>query len=337
MVKILIIGGGGFVASHLIEHCLNEGDQVSVTIRWYEDLHRLGKFQDKVKAYYADLNDFSSLVRAIAEDKPEVISLLGAQSWVPFSFNNPLVTLETNIIGSVNLFEAIRIIKDYIHKEYNPLIHVCSSSEYYGKVERKDLPITENHPPNPGNPYGVGKVGMDVAAQFYYKYYGMNIITTRMFTHCGVGRTMMSAENYYARHIALIEAGLEEPIIRTGNMASIRTWADARDAVRAYRQLFIQGKPGEIYNISGETTKSIQEVLDYLLSISKLDKSKLQFIPDERFNRKIDVDLQVVDISKFKKDIDWKPIISFEQLMTDLLNFWREKIKTNPYICEVQK
>jgi GDPmannose 4,6-dehydratase len=333
-MKIFITGLGGFVASHLIDLCLKNGDEICGSIRWYEDLYRLGPYQDKVIAKYADLNDLSSIIRAIADTKPDVIAHLGAQSWVPFSFSNPIVTLETNTIGTLNLLEAVRIIHDYIDPEYKPLIHICSSSEFYGKVERKDLPITEMHPANPGNPYGVGKVGADYISQLYNKYYGMRIIITRMFTHCGVGRTMMSAENYYARQIALIEQGAE-PIIKMGNMKSIRTWADVRDAVKAYYELYLYGKPGEIYNISGETTKSIQEVLDYLLSISKIDVSKIKFVDEPKYHRKIDVDLQVVDISKFKEDIKWRPEITFEQLMQDLLNFWREKVKTNPYICEV--
>lgn len=334
-MRYMITGAGGFVASHLIELLLKEGHEVFGCIRWFEDLHRLSKFKDKIKIIYADITDLSGLIRAVADNKPDVISHLAAQSWVPFSVDNPIMTVEANTIGTIKLLEAVRITKDYIHKDYDPLVHIVSSSEYYGKVERENLPITEKHLPNPGNSYGIGKVGADVSAKFYNDYFGIRTITTRMFTHCGVGRTMMSAENYYARTIAMIEAGRQNPVIKTGNMKSVRTWADVRDAVRAYYALYEQGKVGEVYNISGDTTKSIQEVLDYLLKISNLDKSKIKFVDEPKFHRKIDVDLQVVDTSKFKKDVDWKPEISFERLMTDLLNYWRERIKTDPFICEI--
>jgi len=336
-MKILITGGGGFVASHLIEHCLDQGDEVCVTVRWYEDLHRLSKFQDKVKLIYSDVDDLSSLIRAFADNKPDVISHLAAQSWVPFSYNNPINTIGINAMGTLNVLEAVRLVKDYIHKDWDPFIHICSSSEYYGKVKRKDLPITENHPPNPGNPYGVGKACADIIAQYYLRD-GMRIAITRMFTHCGVGRTMMSAENFYAREVALRELDGKDTISisNKAGMDSLRTWADVRDAVVNYRNLFESGKTG-VFNISGETVKSLREVLDYLVSISNIpNKEKLKFVEDPRFFRNIDVDKQVVDISKFKNEVKWSKKISFEQLMSDLLDFWRKRVKEDPFIAEIQ-
>lgn len=334
----MVIGGGGFVASHLIDHALEQGDEIISTVRWNEDLSRAKHFEDKVKTVQMNLLDLSGIFRALADNKPEVISLLGAESWVPFSFSNPIVTIETNGIGTVNLFEAIRLIREYVDKDYDPLVHVVSSSEVYGKVKREDLPITENHPFNPGNPYAIGKVTEDVTAQFYNKYFDIKVIITRMFTHCGIRRTMMSAENFYAKSIAELEKkyNLKAPDCEAPNctieisdetgMGSIRTWADVRDAVKAYYKLFKDGKSGEVYNIAGETVKSIQEVLDHLISISKLDKDKIKFVVNPKFIRKVDVDKQEVDISKFKNDIDWSPEITFDQLMQNLLDYWRNNV-----------
>ena len=341
-MKILITGAAGFVASHLVKHCLKEGDEVIGTIRWNEDLTRLNK---DIKIEYVELTDLSSLVRAINKHRPDVISHLAAQSWVPYSFQNPIYTIQTNTIGTLNILEAVRLIQnidntcyynvatrekilidsEYEALRYNPLIHVCSSSEFYGKVKPEEQPITEKHPANPGNPYGVGKVGADFISQLYKDYYDMNILITRMFTHTGEGRTMMSAECYYAKYIAEIEAGKRDPIIPLGNMESIRTWADVRDAVRAYYELFKEKKTG-IFNISGDTQKSIKEVLDHLLNISTLDRDKINFFEDKSLLRKIDVDIQTTDITKFKNEIQWTPEISFEKLMTDLLNYWRAKV-----------
>lgn|SRR3990167_5438957 len=326
-MKVMVFGAGGFVASHLIDYCLEQQDDVIGTIRWNEDLSRMKSFKDKIKLEYLEAVDLSSVIRAIAKNKPDVLSVLYAQSWVPYSFDNPIYTLETNITGTLNILEAIRIIKEFVDKDYNPLIHVCSSSEFFGKVDREDLPITENHPANPGNPYGVSKVAGDFLAQLYKEYYDMRIVITRMFTHCGVGRTMMSAENFYAKSVAELEkyGGNEIQISNKTGMESIRTWADVRDAVRNYHNLFKSGKTG-VFNIAGETTKSIQEVLDYIISISTLDKSKINLIDNPKFHRKVDVDKQVVDISKFKDSIDWSNSITFEQLMQDLLDYWRKRV-----------
>ena len=344
-MKILITGASGFVASHLVKHCLKEGDEVIGTVRWNEDLTRLNK---DIQIEYVELTDLSSLIRAINKHRPDVISHLAAQSWVPYSFDNPIYTIQANTIGTLNILEAVRIIQDVTKglvpinifnkphfwredpPKYNPLIHICSSSEFYGKVPKEEQPITEKHPANPGNPYGVGKVGADFISQLYKDYYDMNILITRMFTHTGEGRTMMSAECFYAKEIALAEKYFENKpnidyVIRLGNMESIRTWRDVRDAVTDYHKLFKKRKTG-IFNISGDTTKSIQEVLDYLLSISKLDKKYIQFETDPSLLRKIDVDCQCADITKFKQSIGQTKNYTFEQCMLDLLNFWRSKV-----------
>ena len=273
----------------------------------------------------ADLLDLSSLIRVIADNKPQIISHLAAQSFVPDSFSNPIVTVETNAVGTMNLLEAIRLIREYIDKNYDPVIHICSTSEIYGKVDEDEIPITEEHPMRPANPYAIGKLGTDGAAYFYHKYYGFRIITTRMFTHCGVGRTMMSAENSFAKQIALIEKGKQEPIVSHGNLDSVRTWADVRDAVKAYHQMFKFGKVGEVYNIGGNSVKTIGAMLDYLISLSPM-KDKIRKQLDTKLVRVVDVNLQIVDISKFQRDIPWVPEISFEKLMQDLLNWWRDNV-----------
>ena len=137
---------------------------------------------------------------------------------------------------------------------------------------------------------------------------------------------MMSAECNFARQIARIEKGLQEPIVKHGNLNSIRTWADARDAVRAYYLLFTKGKSGEVYNIGGKTTKTIGEMLDYMISLSPM-KDKITKEQDPKLMRPYDVTLQIPDISKFEKDIpEWKPTYSFHDTMLDVLNGWRNKI-----------
>ena len=339
-MKIMIFGAAGFVASHLVDKCLKEGDEVVGTIRWNEDLSRL---HPDIETEYVEATDLSSVIRAINKHRPDVLSVLYAQSWVPYSFDNPIYTMNVNAIGTLNVLEAVRIINEvdiqttydigYSPDKYNPLIHICSSSEFYGKVDKDNQPITEQHPASPMNPYGVGKVAGDLMAQLYEKYYDQRILITRMFTHTGLRRTMMSAECFYAKRIAELEKlqkkngsyPCDPYTIKLGNMKSIRTWRDVRDAVTDYHKLFNKGKTG-IYNISGDTVKSIQEVLDYLLSISDLDKSKIKMEVDPSLLRKVDVDCQYANTDKFKDQIDQTNDYTFEQCMQDLLDYWRQNV-----------
>src|SRR3990167_10429686 len=240
----MITGINGFVASHLAEYLLSKDEKVIGTYRWTEDGRRIDHIRDQITMVPMDLLDFVSIFRAIADNKPDFIFHLAAQSYVNDSFSNPLVTIQTNTMGTVNLLEAIRMIKDYVDPNYDPIIHVCSSSEYYGKVDANEIPINEDNQVRPGNQYAVGKVGADAAAYFYYKYYGLKVIRTRFFTHTGWGRTMMSAEVNFARQIAQFEKDFKnrevkfddkEPvyILKHGNLHSMRTWANVKDSVKA--------------------------------------------------------------------------------------------------------
>jgi len=322
MITSLITGVGGFVASHLADLLLEKGEKVIGTYRWTEDLGKIEHIKDKINLVPCDLLDLSSFFRAIKEFKPDYIYHLAAQSYVSDSYSNPIVTIETNTVGTVNLLEAIRLVKEE-SPSYNPIVHICSTSEVYGLVKEEDLPIKETQPLNPGNPYAIGKLGGDMAALVYWTNFGIKTLRTRAFTHTGPRRTMLSAECNFARQIALIEKGKQEPIIYHGNLDSIRTWTDVRDMAEAYYQLVRKCKPGEVYNICGETVKTIGEMLDYLISLSPM-KNEIKKIQDPKLMRPHDVSLQVADCSKFKNETNWKQKISFEQTMQDLLNWWRQ-------------
>jgi len=326
MSKNLLTGIGGFVASHLADYLLEQKEQVIGSYRWNEDLSKITHIRDKITMIPADLLDLSSLIRLIADNKPDVIYHLAAQSFVNDSFTNPIITVETNTIGTLNLLESIRLTKDYIHKDYNPIIMLCSSSEYYGKVNKDEVPITESNPPRPGNQYAIGKIGADMSGYFYSKYYGMKIITTRFFTHTGDRRTMDSAEVNFAKQIAKIEYGLQEPIVRHGNLNSVRTWANVKDAVKAYYLLSKTGSMGEVYNIGGTQTKTIGEMLSYMISLSSM-KDIIITIEDPALVRNVDVNLQIVDTSKFKENCNYEFNISFEETIKSVLDFWRNKIE----------
>jgi len=178
---------------------------------------------------------------------------------------------------------------------------------------------------HPASPYAISKVGTDLLGRFYAEAYGMTVLTTRMFTHTGPRRGDVFAESSFAKQIAMIEAGLQDPVVRVGNLESLRTWADVRDAVRAY-YLLVTKSPlaGEYYNIGGSHTCTIGDMLNYLISLSTRKDIKVE--TDLKRLRPIDADLQVPNISKFKSHTGWEPSITFEQTMQDLLNYWRGQI-----------
>ncbi len=311
MTKNLITGIGGFVASHLADLLLEKEEEVIGTCRWNEDLSRLTNDTKRdCEIVPADLNDLSSLIKVIEKYKPDYIFHLAAQSYVSDSFDYPLETIRINTLGTANLLEAIRLVKDRtikypregidcIEKIYDPVVHICSSSEVYGLVSEDEVPIKETCKFNPSNPYAVGKVGADMIALMYWTNYGIKTIRTRMFTHTSGRRTMMSAECNFAKQIAEIELELKKPILKHGNLNSIRTWAHAIDACEAYWLLVRKGKPGEVYNIGGSTTKTIGEMLNYMISLST---KKIKLEQDPKLMRPYDVTRQIPDISKFEKE-----------------------------------
>jgi len=326
--NVLITGITGMVGSHLADYLLENTDwKIFGFCRWNDSFdnleHLVDLINDKngIELIYGDLNDLASLVDAVEESKPDYVFHLAAQSYPKTSFNAPIETLETNILGTTKLLESIK------KSDYNPVIHVCASSEVFGRVPKEFLPIDEEVPFHPASPYAISKVGTDLIGRYYAEAYGMTIMTTRMFTHTGPRRGDVFAESTFAKQIAMIEAGLIEPKLHVGNLDSLRTWSDVRDAVRAY-YLLVTTDPvgGEYYNIGGSFSCSIREMLDHLLSLST--NKDIEVVIDKGRLRPIDADLQVPNTSKFKKHTGWEPEISFEKTMSDLLNYWRQRVNS---------
>jgi len=328
--RALITGITGMVGSHLADYLLAHTDwDVYGMYRWRSPLdnieHLLERINRKDRAYllYGDLRDQVSLLDVIKNSKPDYVFHLAAQSYPKTSFSSPLDTLETNVTGTAGLLEAIKQYRDT--GIIDPVIHVCASSEVYGRVPKEKLPIHEDVTFHPASPYAISKVGTDLVGRYYGEAYGMKTVSTRMFTHTGPRRGDVFAESTFAKQIAMIEAGLIPPIVKVGNLDSLRTWADVRDAVRAYFMLVtVNPLPGEYYNIGGTYTCTIRDMLNYLLSISPITNIQVEIDPERL--RPIDADLQVPDTKKFQKHTGWKPEIPFEKTMQDLLDYWRRKI-----------
>ena len=329
--KALITGITGMVGSHLADYLLEKTDwDIHGMCRWRSPLDNVNHLIDKVNRkervffLYGDLNDFASLLHVVKEVEPDFIFHLAAQSYPLTSFTSATVTLQTNIIGTNNLLEAVRVL------ELNPLIHVCASSEVFGRIPKDKLPIGEEENFHPASPYAISKVGTDLLGRFFAEAYGMNVMTTRMFTHTGPRRGDVFAESSFAKQIAMIEQELIPPIMKTGNLESLRTWSDVRDAVRAYYLLLtVNPIPGEYFNIGGSYFCTVGEMLEYLLSLSTKKNIKVETDPARL--RPIDADLQIPDTSKFTNHTGWTPQIVFEDTMQDLLDYWRVKIGKNKH------
>lgn len=333
MVKkcALITGITGMVGSHLADFILANTDWDLVGMcRWRSPLDNIHHLipainrKERIRLIYGDLRDSSSIDHVIKETKPDYVFHLAAQSFPQTSFTSPLDTYETNIQGTSRVLEALR------HHRKDAIIHICASSEVFGRVSKDKLPIKEDCTFHPASPYAISKVGTDLIGRFYAEAYQMKVMTTRMFTHTGPRRGDVFAESTFAKQIAMIEKKLIPPVVKVGNLNSLRTIADVRDAVRAYHLLVTHNpQGGEFYNIGGTDSRTIAEILDFLISLSPYkDQIKIEVDPERL--RPIDADLQVPDTTKFAKHTGWKPEITFEKTMEDLLNYWREKISQSP-------
>ena len=329
-MKAFITGITGMVGSHLADFLLNNTDwEIHGLIRWRSPLDNIENLieninnENRVFLHYGDLRDPQSINKVVSEIVPDYTFHLAAQSYPKTSFDAPLDTYETNISGTSTLLEAIKI---YSKKS---LVHVCASSEVFGRVPKEKTPINEECSFHPASPYAISKVGTDLVGRFYAEAYDMKIMTTRMFTHTGPRRGDVFAESTFAKQIALAEEGIIKPIIKVGNLKSMRTIADVRDAVRAYYMLLtINPVSGSYYNIGGSYSCEIDKILQDLINLSPI-KNEIKVVVDKNRLRPIDADLQIPDTSKFKKHTGWEPEIPYEKPILDLLNYWRDNVKKN--------
>lgn len=317
MKNALITGITGFVGSHLAEYLLSIGVEVYGTIRWRSRTENIENIKEKIHLVDTDIKDAHSMQSAVDEVQPDYIFHLAAQSFVPTSWHAPAETLNTNILGNANLLEAVR------KSDCDPVIQIAGSSEEYGLVYPDEVPIKETNPLRPMSPYGVSKVAQDLLSRQYYMSYGLKVVVTRAFNHTGPRRGDVFVTSNFAKQIAEIEKGLKEPVIYVGNLNAQRDFSDVRDIVRAYWLAVNKCDYGDVYNISLEKGRTIQSVLDLLLSMTDVNVEVKQ---DPSRMRPSDVMILQGDCSKFKEKTGWKPEIPFEKTMMDLVDYWKGKV-----------
>lgn len=346
MTKALITGITGMVGSHLLDYLMQNTDwEIDGMIRWRSPLDNVQQWLHlanqgvRLRFLYGDLTDTQSIDAVVKSSKPDYVFHLAAQSFPQVSFDSPQVTYDTNIAGTERVLSALRT-----HRP-DAIVHVCSSSEVFGRVSRDKLPINEDCTFHPASPYAISKVGTDLIGRYYAEAYGMCVMTTRMFTHCGPRRGDCFSESSFAKQIAMIEQSKIPPIVKVGNLNSLRTYADVRDAVRAYHMLVtVDPTPGAYYNIGGSYTCTIEQMLYTLLDLSNLcyfpsydaapdaAPAKVSIEQDKERLRPIDADLQVPDTRKFREHTGWRPVIPFSATMRDLLGYWRKRVRSQNFL-----
>jgi GDP-4-dehydro-6-deoxy-D-mannose reductase len=318
-MRVLITGITGFAGSHLAEYILGShpGVEVFGLVRWRSRMENILPIKNRIKLVEGDLKDQVSLRKCLAEARPDRIFHLAAQSFVPTSWKCPSETFAINAIGQINLFESLLELK------LTARVQIAGSSEEYGQVYPDEIPMKETNPLRPLSPYAVSKVAQDLLAYQYHKSYGLYAVRTRGFNHTGPRRGEVFVTSSFAKQIAEIEKKKKEPVILVGNLDAKRDFTDVRDIVRAYWLSLEKGEAGEVYNIGTGRAISMKELLDKLLSLSRV-KVEVKVDPDRL--RPSDVPVLQSDCTKFVALTGWKPRIPFEQTLTDLLDYWRERV-----------
>ncbi len=312
MKKALITGISGFAGSHLSEYLIETGYEVSGTYLTEESLASLPN-KEKLSLYKLNLLDENKTLKIIEEEKPDYLFHLAALISPKASFDNPKKTFVNNICAEINILEAVK--KCGLQTK----ILIISSGEIYGLVSKEDLPIDEETPFNPTNPYAVSKLAQDFLGLQYFLSHKLKIVRVRPFNHAGPRQTPAFVIAAFAKGIAEIEKG-KERVLRVGNIKSKRDFSDVRDMVKAYALAVEKGEIGQVYNLGGGKSFAISQILEMLKSMST---SKIEVVEDPALLAPSDNPQLVCDCSKFARLTGWKPQIPIEKTLSDTLDYWR--------------
>ena len=319
-MKALITGISGFVGTHLTEYLLRETDcEVAGTV--YGPMDSIAQWQDQLHLYPAELSRLETVSSILSDAQPDLIFHLAAQPLPALSFKDPWFTLETNIRVQLNVLEAVR----QLHLPARVL--VVGSSEEYGAICPKDLPLTEDTPLRPISPYGVSKVAQDLLGLQYFLSYGIYTVRVRPFNHIGPGQRPGFVVPDLAQQVAEAEAGRREPVIHVGNVNVSRDFSDVRDVVRAYYLVLTRGQAGEVYNVGSGQAHSVRSILEGLLRLSRIP---LTYREDVNRVRAVDVPHMRADCSRLRAATGWEPRISLQQSLQDILDYWRARVQSEP-------
>lgn len=313
-MRVLITGIEGFVGGYLSQLFLSKRDEVIGT--YYDENILKRQYSNKIILHNLNITDNQEMNLLLKKYKPDIIYHLAAQSSVSYSWENPQETMSINVNGTINLLKGVA--KFSIQSK----VILIGSSEQYGKVTKEELPISEEQPLKPTNPYAISKVTQELIANLYYTSKHLKIIKIRSFNHTGPRQATTFVLPDFAKQIVDIERNIIPPIIRTGNLQVKRDFSDVRDIVKAYKLLGDKGVIGETYNVGSGNSYLLQELLDYMIAQSKVEIIIKQ---DRKKIRPIE-NLEIIcDNSKLKK-LGWKNTIPITQTINDIIKYYREKI-----------
>lgn len=312
-MRALVTGINGFIGSYLPEYLMDKGFEVFGTIH-DNDFANISNVRGKISLIKCDIRDRSAVERTVRKSNPDIIFHLAAQSRPDASWEDPVGTMDTNVMGTVYLFESIRRLK------IDPKILVAGSSAEYGLIQKGEPPIKETHPLLPVSPYGVSKVAQNLQAYQYCKNFNMKAFRVRIFGATGP-KKVGDACSDFSKQIVRIEQGKAEPVVRVGNLSVIRDLMDIRDTLDAFWAVLNRGKTGEVYNVCSSKPVKIGDMLKTLLAISGVE-AKVEVDPKKI--RPTDEPVVVGDNGKIKRETGWRPKIPFKKTLEETLDYWRK-------------
>ena len=319
VLKALITGITGFAGSHLAEYLIGLGDvEVHGVHRPPASLQGAELERLPLRVWTGDLTDRAFAHSLVGEVRPDLVFHLAAQASVAAAWTDPSSTFVNNVVGQINLLDAVATLAPAAR------VLVVGSAEEYGLVHPDELPITEDQPFRPNNPYAVSKIAQDMLGYQYHVSPGLAVVRVRPFNHFGPRQREAFVAAAFARQVAEAEAGLTPPVIRVGNLEARRDFTDVRDVVRAYWLALTRGDPGEVYNVATGRSLAIRELLEALLALSQ---RPLSVEEDPARLRPSDIPDLVGDASKLRRQTGWGPEYSLEATLRDTLDFWRQRVR----------
>jgi GDP-4-dehydro-6-deoxy-D-mannose reductase len=306
----LVTGAEGFIGSHMVRFLADEGWNVVGGSR-LSNVSSLPKLKN-IKFVQCDLTNGQQVENIFNDYQPTHVFHLGAQSFPTVSWADPVDTFQSNIMGSLHVFEAIR------HQKRRPVIVSACSSAEYGNVPASAIPVSEEHPLHPLHPYGISKVCLDLLAREYFLDYQVPAVNIRLFNTTGPGKTG-DAPSDFVRQLIRIKKGQQKPVIEVGNLTPHRAFLDVKDTIRGFYLAAFKGHRGEAYNLCAARTYEMNEVLRLAIEISGL---KVEVRPAASLMRPSDEKIIFGSTKKIRKHTGWKPMLSLKQTLTHMLEYW---------------
>lgn len=318
-MRIFITGITGPVGSFLADYLLTlDGLEIHAFKRWRSDTRPIEHLFGQVVFHEGDIEDPFSIQRALERARPDRIYHLAAQSYPSESWDAPIATMRVNVEGTLNLLEAARRCCPAAR------IHIAGTSAQYGFAAPETMPLHEEHPMRPASPYGVSKVAAELSGLQYHQSYGLHVLVTRSFNHVGPRQGDRCSIQTFCRQMAAIEAGRQEPVIKVGNLQTRRDFTHTSDVARALWLLLEHGQPGEVYNLCSGQATLIADIVDM---VRRQGRIPVDVHVDPARLRPSDEPLLVGDNRKLRAATGWEPQIAMEQIVAELLDYWRQHLR----------